>query len=624
LNRPIFKKGKTMKKMFLLIIFLFLIGCTSNEFKIGWLSDTHVSPFTSGPQDLRAVVRDINQKDDIDLVIVSGDITDTNTGNNLILAKRILDSLKVPYFIIPGNHDTKWSDSGLEKFRRLFKDDKFVFDFKGIKFIGLHQGPVLRMADGHFSPDDLNWLKNILKKMNRSGQPVVFVTHYPLFPVHHVDNALNFFKIIKGYNVKMILSGHVHRNKVSNAYGIPQIMGRSILRRDSLPAYNIIKFSGDSVIFFVKYVGLPHLKQWAKLDFRKKYQIEDSLIRRPDFSINQIYPQAKESWRVSMTSLITASPNFDGHFVYIGDHAGKLHCINSETGRQVWQRAFPGALFSQVAIEKDRLLFTSADSNVYCIKNIDGSEFWKFKTQAPLYSIPIVHGDTVFVAGNDGNCYALSLRTGQPIWVVDGIKGYVECKPLLVKDKIIFGAWDGHLYALKRKNGRLAWKWSGPRQNILFSPAACWPVTLNDQVFFATPDRYLNNVHLKDGHTFWRDHRFKVRETVGSNGHLVFAKTMQDTVVALIPNKGKPIYAWIKNLQFGYDFANSMIQLKNGVGYFGTKNGLVISFQAKNGKLLWQHKIGNSFIPTVLPISKNEVIVSSMDGLLVKLSPGKP
>lgn len=53
----------------------------------------------------------------------------------------------------------------------------------------------------------------------------------------------------------MILSGHVHRNKVSNAYGIPQIMGRSILRRDSLPAYNIIKFSGDSVIFLWNTLG---------------------------------------------------------------------------------------------------------------------------------------------------------------------------------------------------------------------------------------------------------------------------------------------------------------------------------------------------------------------------------
>jgi 3',5'-cyclic AMP phosphodiesterase CpdA len=176
----------------------FFLFCTTPSFpqtsplRFAWLSDTHVSGAigavgsTTGAADLSRTVRDLNAISGIDFVILSGDITEMGSNTELELAKAILDSLNKPYHIIPGNHDTKWSESGATKFPALWGSDKFVFEYGGYRFIGLHQGPIMRMGDGHFSPEDLRWLDSVLVNLPDKKQPLFFVTHYPIDP--SIDN----------------------------------------------------------------------------------------------------------------------------------------------------------------------------------------------------------------------------------------------------------------------------------------------------------------------------------------------------------------------------------------------------------------------------------------------------
>ncbi len=105
--------------------------------KFAWLTDTHVGART-GEEDLRIVVEDINKQSNIDFVIVSGDVSEMDVGDNLQIAKQILDSLKRPYHIISGNHDTKWSFSGGGHFEALWDSDRFNFEVGEFRFIGYH------------------------------------------------------------------------------------------------------------------------------------------------------------------------------------------------------------------------------------------------------------------------------------------------------------------------------------------------------------------------------------------------------------------------------------------------------------------------------------------------------
>ena len=81
---------------------------TDQPFHFAFLSDTHVGSL-SGEEDLRATVRDINSLTGLSFVVLSGDVTEYGSLEQLRLAKQILDGLRIPCHVIPGNHDTKWS-----------------------------------------------------------------------------------------------------------------------------------------------------------------------------------------------------------------------------------------------------------------------------------------------------------------------------------------------------------------------------------------------------------------------------------------------------------------------------------------------------------------------------------
>ena len=42
----------------------------------------------------------------------------------------------------------------------------------------------MRMADGHWAPEDLRWFDSLIVSLPNSNQPIIFVTHYPLDEEH--------------------------------------------------------------------------------------------------------------------------------------------------------------------------------------------------------------------------------------------------------------------------------------------------------------------------------------------------------------------------------------------------------------------------------------------------------
>src|SRR5688572_20855626 len=100
-----------MKKLLSLFINLFVsvfIFVQDGTITFVHLSDTHIGSGT-GADDLRRTVNDINANPDIQFMVISGDITEFGSDEEIKLAKQILDSLNKPWHIIPGNHDSNWS-----------------------------------------------------------------------------------------------------------------------------------------------------------------------------------------------------------------------------------------------------------------------------------------------------------------------------------------------------------------------------------------------------------------------------------------------------------------------------------------------------------------------------------
>ena len=599
------------------LTFLFVISCFHQKsFQFAWLSDTHISDSGSAAEDLLAAVKDINALPEIDFVIVSGDITEADMADNLDRAKEILDQLTMPYYIIPGNHDTKWTESGGTKFIHLWGEDKFVFDQAGFKFIGMHQGPEMRMADGHFAPHDLRWLDSILTRLKNPDQPLIMVTHYPLDT--SVDNIGAFLDVIKSYNVKLVLHGHGHRNRLSDYFGIPGLMGRSSLRAgEENGGYNIVQFRENQFHFYERITGQHTRDSWATIPISATKTVVDT-TRFPlvDYSVNDSFPNVQIKWSYHTGHTLAASPILAGDVILFGDASGRFYALDIKDGQERWNFKTGGRIYATAAASQGVVVLTSTDSCIYALNSNTGALIWKFPTAAANVAVPLIAEHVVYVSGSDHKFRAIELISGKLLWEYEGVKGFMESKPVIDQDKVIFTAWDETVYALNRKDGTLLWKWREGRPGLLYSPAACWPVAARGKIFIVAPDRFMTAIDNQTGQTIWRSNRFRVRETIGlsEDRKRVYARTMQDTLLAISAFSEQYKVLWADDYQFGYDIASSMIAEKDGVVYVVTKNGLILSLNGNDGRLRWKYKVGNALLNTPLPIDVHQVVLTDLDG----------
>ena len=609
-----------MRKVWLFVVGLLLCATTvvsGKDFRFALISDLHVSPGSIGAKDLQLAVDQINATPGLDFVIVSGDVTEHGDRASLELVKEILSALNLPTYITSGNHETKWSESGATDFDRVFGADRFRFEYGGFLFLGFNTGPVIRMMEGHVAPQDISWLKEELDAYG-TEKPVFLVTHYPM-KRGDVDNWYTVTDLVRHYNIKAFLGGHYHSNQLDAYDGIPAFICRSTLRaKEPVGGYSLFEVTADSVIVYEQKIG-GEPQRWGGYSLKKQYYTENvSGYDRPDFSMNQQYAEVKEVWMTELGNAIYSSPVLEKNRVYVGDDKGLLSCVRLSDGKLLWQFAAEMRIVGTPAVADGVVVFGSADHNIYGVDAKKGKQLWKIETSAAVLGAVTICDGTAYLGGSDGKFWAIDIHTGNKVWTFDGIKGYVETRPLIYGDKVIFGAWDENLYALNRKDGTLLWAWHDGRRGMLYSPAAVWPVATRNRVFIAAPDRFLSCIDATSGKTLWRTNESTVRETVGlsEDSTRVFSKTMRDSVVCFSTAGDAPRKIWATNVGFGYEIAPSMPVEKDGVVFGSTMNGVIYALEADTGRLLWQHKVHNSLISTVVPLDRNRCLFTSSAGIV--------
>jgi outer membrane protein assembly factor BamB/Icc-related predicted phosphoesterase len=592
-------------------------------FKFALFTDIHTGTATS-EEDLMRCIEDVNSQDDIDFVIVNGDLTENGLNLEIETAKQRLDKLNKKYYAIAGNHETKWTESGHTRFAQVFGDNKVTFEHNGIRFAGFSSGPVLRMGDAHVSPREIKWLENTLQSMENKKQPVIIFTHVPLIePADQIDNGHEIADILRQYNTRVILNGHYHHNRALDADRIPAVIFRSTLRGSQpVGGYSIISVNVDSILISERNPVEKTEKKWHSLSMTGEYFSKQAEKHdQGNDSINSSYPGVAVKWQIETGGIITNTAAVDNRRVIAGNELGEVYCLDLETGEILWRYKARNAVYSMPAIDREKVIFGSCDSSIYCLNVGNGRKIWEVKTGHSVMGTPAIEKGKVYIGGSDGTFRAINLKNGKIIWKFDGIKGYIESKPLIYDGKIIFGAWDTNLYALDKNTGTLAWIWNNGLPRLHFSPAACIPVASNGKVFIVAPDRLMTAIDARTGKTVWRTGQHQVRETIGisEDWSRVYARCFVDTVFCISPAADHFEELWFTKTGYAYDINPSMPVEKDGVVFFTTKNGLFVALKAESGQVLWKHKFRNTMIATVTPLNRNELVFTTHDGIIGKI-----
>ncbi|MFA5834096.1 MAG: PQQ-binding-like beta-propeller repeat protein [Bacteroidota bacterium] len=604
-----------MKKYVLLLSLLLSIHAAA-QLKFAHVSDTHVGNST-GAEDLRRTVSDLNSFTDISFVIITGDITESGKDDDVRTAKQILDSLTIPWYIIPGNHDMKWSESGGTSFGKIFGGERFVFDAGKYSFVGVHQGPRMRMGDAYWATEDVRWLDSVLTVLQKRQRKVIIATHYPADS--GIANWYRVTQLARKYHVLAFLNGHFHQNLFKIFDDIPSVIGRSNLRGKELSGgYNIVEIRNDSMIYALRITGKETGTPWVIVPLRDTDSSNGILfIDSVQLSHRQKYPDVKVSSIVSNPYSMNAPPAVSADFIAYAFYDGSVF-INARNSKKKYSLKTSNPILSTPALEKTKIVISSTDTTISCYDFVKNRVEWRVKTKKAVVAPPIIENGIVYCGASDNTFRAIDLTTGKLLWSYDSLQGHVESRPLIVKERIIIGAWDEHLYCLDKRSGKLLWKWKGGRSGILFSPAACEPVYAHGKVFIVAPDRYMTSIDISTGETIWRTDQFKVRETIGitEDGEHVYVRTMNDSVYAISTRENHPIVLWGTNAGFGYDINSSQIREKFGVVFVTTKNGELIALDATQGTVLWKFKEDNVIAHTPIPLSKNTVMFTNIVGTI--------
>ncbi|MDP2300860.1 MAG: metallophosphoesterase [Ignavibacteria bacterium] len=605
---------KRFRIVLLLAIVLNFVTIAQQQFNFGWLTDIHIGA-PGAETDLLNVVNDINQRSEIKFVIASGDITEKGKNSELIQAKNILDNLKIPYYMIPGNHDTKWSESGGTQFLKLWGNDNFVFEFNSVKFIGINSGILLKGGGGHVSPETLKWLDSILTKTS-SNQEIYFFTHHPLSS--DIDNWFEITNRLRTKNIKAIFHGHDHGNKLFNYNGIPAVMSRSTLTDKKSWGYTIVESRSDSIIFYEMNKEYKQ-KKWGAIF--KEIDLRIPLI---DSSQTANYG-VKVLWKKELSSTMVHAPIVYKNKIYLSTKNGDIFCYDAK-GTQIWKYHVNGTIVSRLAAEDDLIIAATIEGDLLTINANDGKVVQIIGITEPITSqitvglIPIggekYYG--ILFGTAEGKLYCYELSTLDLIWENSNATGMIETRPLIISDRVVYGSWDGYMYCIDLKSGMLNWSWS-ENTNFYYSPAASVPVTDGKNLYVPTPDKFVSAVDLLLGRTIWRKNDFAAWESIGINSsynHL-YVKSMSDKFYVVNPKDGRRIKEI--NLKYGLDTTPNEIVESKGNVIFNGKNGIIYSLNNKfeTKPLLF---LGTARTLSTIKINENTFLASNMDGRIILFS----
>ena len=256
----------------------------------------HLSDLHFGAHDeviAQALALDVREQNP-DVVVVSGDFTQIGSEQEFRAAGAFLESLNLPIFAVPGNHDVPARNLWLrmiDPYRRyrtyISPDLEPTLTIGPAMFVGIKTSRRMRFglnwSHGSISPAQLRAVNERLAAAPK-GKVKIIVAHHPLLQpeqamtkamrlVSGAEEALDLFARL---DVRLVLSGHFHRSyqrhhqakvvQVQNAGGHearPMLVlqaGSAISTRlrDDGNSYNIIDLLGEEMTIQVRQWRGPH------------------------------------------------------------------------------------------------------------------------------------------------------------------------------------------------------------------------------------------------------------------------------------------------------------------------------------------------------------------------------
>lgn len=240
-----------MKKI---ITFLFVFLCLTltsyaSDVRLVQVTDIRYSQ-KENSDTIKTFVQKINQRNDIDFVVFTGDNINRPNEDDLKQFIKEIKKLKCPFYIALGERDVnKHKHLGKIEYNKILRkqifrykkyaNPNYTFEKNGLVFVVADGSKdVIPSTNGYYKESVLSWLDEQLK--HNSKKNVIILQHFPIIPplekeMYYTYEPEKYLEILaKNPNAKAVISGHFGVNSQKEMNNVIHITTAP------LPQYRII------------------------------------------------------------------------------------------------------------------------------------------------------------------------------------------------------------------------------------------------------------------------------------------------------------------------------------------------------------------------------------------------
>ncbi len=133
--------------------------------------------------------------------------------------------------------------------------------------------------------------------------------------------------------------------------------------------------------------------------------------------------------------------------VFVGNEDNQFLSVDLAKAAIAWrfQDARPMPYRSSAAVTADGIYVGSRDKKLHALDPQSGRQLWEFVTRGMVDSSPVVVGSRVFFGSQDGRIYGLDRQSGKEVWHYDA-GGKIMASPAVASQRLVIGSDSGHLY----------------------------------------------------------------------------------------------------------------------------------------------------------------------------------
>jgi len=506
-----------------------------DPFQLAQITDTHVVLETDKLSNKDVLIQSLQQlvlEASPDLIIVSGDLTNLGTIDELIHFKEAVENIDVPVFPLFGGHDgneERFAGEAGTTFVRHYEEvlgpTYFSFDWGSRHFVLYPNEEVF------FSPADQQrkrqWLWADLASQPE-GRPITVVVHAP--------PPVDFLEALGAHNVSAVLHGHWHSSKAFR-YGDIRVMATPPLCFGGIDTtargYRLLDFAGAEMqcrlgaLYSDRAVAAaPAESAVGKLVWQRQTNVGHRAT--PLYGQGKLVLSAADEGLGERAGLQCLDADSGAVLWDISTHAsvkngavcageeglaaisvsGRLYRVDWR-GRVLWEvdlPEFPVRWVHMAPAVADGVVYAGAKQGYGAYDLETGRALWYSELEDheywPCYASPQVYGHLLIVLVPRRGLLALDCRSGSVAWEQPLGVEYQYGKTSLSGDLLISGGDQGHLAVLRAQSGQLLW-------NLPVLHGAAYPSGLaadGERIFATTPAGEVRCHDLHSGELRWKFH----------------------------------------------------------------------------------------------------------------------